>query len=180
MMKIIEAKTTLQLENIKRLYEEAFPAEQRMPFTTLVNTQTAGGVEILSIENATGDFYGLAIMFVDAKAALLAYFAIAPEKRGGGIGSKVLKLLEERYYDKHFCLEIESTKIAADNAEQRRCRKAFYLRNGMKEASFGVNLFGVAMEVLTNRPGLSFGEYQAPYQNAFGKDCVKKITEIKS
>ena len=59
--------------------------------------------------------------------------------------------------------------------KQRRCRKAFYLRNGMKEASFGVNLFEVAMEVLTNRPGLSFGEYQAPYQNAFGKDCVKKL-----
>ena len=178
MMKIIEAKTTLQLENIKRLYEEAFPAEQRMPFTTLVNTQTAGGVEILSIENATGDFYGLAIMFVDAKAALLAYFAIAPEKRGGGIGSKVLKLLEERYYDKHFCLEIESTKVAADNAEQRRCRKAFYLRNGMIEADFGVRLFGVEMEILSNHAGLTYDDYLAPYCRVFGKDCGRNIAKI--
>ena len=176
-MKIVDAQTTSCLKDIEKLYTEAFPAEQRAPFEMFLSKR-ADGVEILALEDDGGVFCGMAIVFTTATTALLAYFAIVPEKRGGGIGSQALKLLEQRWQDKNFCLEIESTKVNADNAEQRRCRKAFYLRNDMIEVDFGVRLFGVEMEILSNHAGLTYDDYLAPYCRVFGKDCGRNIAKI--
>ena len=63
------------------------------------------------------EFLGLAINMMAGDTALLDYFAVSPDSRGGGIGSRSLQLLLERFRDKKYIFEIEMQDDSADNAE---------------------------------------------------------------
>ena len=58
---------------------------------------------------------------------MLDYFAVSEKKRSCGLGGRALKLLQEKYGDKRFFLEIECEDETAKNATERVRRKAFYL-----------------------------------------------------
>ena len=109
---------------------------------------------------------------------LLDYFAIAPESRGQNVGSTALKMLFERYKNKRFILEIENTEIESDNLEERKRRKAFYLKNGMSVMPYKVNLIGVEMEILTRNCDVTYEEYYSIYENTFSDEYCSKIEMI--
>ncbi len=92
-----------------------------------------GKMEMLALVDED-EFAGLAINLIDEEQnrALLDYYAIAPEKRNGGYGSKGLEVLLERFKNYKYIFEIETQDEKAENAEERKRRKAFYLRNGLK------------------------------------------------
>ena len=107
------------------------------------------------------EFAGLAINLIDEEQnrALLDYYAIAPEKRNGGYGSKGLEVLLERFKNYKYIFEIETQNEKAENAEERKRRKAFYLRNGLKETGLFVNVYDTDFELLTPDGELTFWEY---------------------
>ena len=98
-----------RLMEIHALYETAFPAGEKKPFSMIISGQETGLVEILSAEE-NDTFLGLAIMAKSGDRVLLDYFAIASERRGQGTGSAVLQALKERYQGMRIIIEIESTK----------------------------------------------------------------------
>ena len=177
-MKIVKATDEKRLKLIEDLYMRAFPKSERKPFKLMVQKQTEGTMELLSIEEEN-DFLGLAIFAHDIDIALLDYFAISDEIRGQGIGSRAIKALQKIYAGKRFVLEIETTKKPCDDVEMREHRKAFYLRNGLHTMDFDVNLFGVEMEVLSNGEHLNFDEYLDVYKNACGLKFADKIHLIR-
>ena len=132
-------------------------------------------MEIITIESDNRDFLGFAIMILHDDMVLLDYFAIAPDSRGQNIGSTALQLLFERYKNKRFILEIENTDIECDNSEERRRRKAFYIKNGMSVMPFKLNLLGVEMEILTHNCNVTFEEYFSIYDNIFSNEYCSKI-----
>ena len=67
-----------RLDEIHALYETAFPAGEKKPFSMIVSGQGTGLVEILSLEE-NNRFLGLAIMGKAGDRVLLDYFAIADE-----------------------------------------------------------------------------------------------------
>lgn len=168
-----------QLNQIKELYEASFPKSEKKPFGLMVELQKQGLCEMLAIEDEEGKFCGLAIMILAAGLALLDYFAIDPGCQGGGMGSAALQELRERYGSDKIVVEIERTTgaeaEAAENAQDRIRRKAFYLRNGMVPVGFLVNLFGVEMEVLTFGRELAFAEYYAIYNKVLPGQMMDKI-----
>lgn len=174
-MRLIETPCDARLAQIEELYHEAFPVEERKPFSLILEKNREGSVEILAAENNHKDFTGLAITARHRDLVLLDYFAISPRHRQGGVGSKVFRMLKERYAGKRFFLEIESTLVKAENAEQRKRRKAFYLKNGMVNLPFTVDAFGVEMEILADRCSLEFDEYRDLYHNLFGTAARGKI-----
>lgn len=178
-MYLIEALNQNRLNKIQDLYIEAFPQAERKPFDLLLKTRDSGQAEILSVENENNDFLGLAITAQYQDMILLDYFAISPNQRSSGVGSKVFQLLKQRYADKRFFLEIERTDIVADNQLQRQKRKAFYIKNGMKNMPFRVNLCGVEMEILAHDCYLSFQDYFNLYHNLFGERISRHISLIK-
>ena len=101
-----------------------------------------GKMEMLALVDED-EFAGLAINLIDEEQnrALLDYYAIAPEKRNGGYGSKGLEVLLERFKNYKYIFEIETQNEKAENAEERKRRKAFYLRNGLKETGLFVNVY---------------------------------------
>lgn len=132
-------------------------------------------MEILAAENNHKDFTGLAITARHRDLVMLDYFAIPPCHRQGGVGSKVFRMLKERYAGQRFFLEIESTLVKAENAEQRKRRKAFYLKNGMVDMPFTVDAFGVEMEILADGCSLEFEEYRDLYHSLFGASAHGRI-----
>lgn len=95
--------------------------------------------------------------------------------QGQNIGSRALRLLQERYTGKRFILEIEDPREHAPNQEERIRRKAFYLRNNMTVMPYYVKLFGVPMQIMTNGTEISYEEYHEIYRESFSREISSKI-----
>ncbi len=171
-------KTALKdIHRVKKLYNEAFPKCERMPFWLMIADSFKGKLDILSIiQNRS--FTGFAVMLVCGDKALLLYYAIEKSMRGRGLGSEALGIMTERYKNHTFYLEIESTKTDCPDLEKRLKRKQFYQRNGLSETGLEVCLFGTDMEVLSKGKRLGYKEYIMPYEKTFGKRVREKITKI--
>ena len=125
------------------------------------------------------NFYGLAITLKLKSLVLLDYFAICPEFRSQGIGSKALKLLQDYYIKSTLIIEIEdSNDSKAENILQRIKRKEFYLKNNMELQNTKVNIFGCPMEILTFNGKFNFEEYHQIFELYFNKKISDKITLI--
>lgn len=191
--------TEEQMKNVRELYDIAFPKEERKPFSLILQKRDEGVTEILAIEDETGTFYGLVITILYKDIVLLDYFAIAEARRGGGVGSEILRLLQERCEGRRLLLEIEDTTrlpgieetevrvncVRSDVSEQQLSpedrqkirRKAFYLRNRMRPMNYRVELFGVDMEILTYPAPVAYEEYHEIFETVYpGAKFVKRIS----
>lgn len=163
------------LDEVRALYETAFPAGEKKPFSMLISGQEAGLVEILSVEE-NDKFHGLAIMAKAGDRVLLDYFAIADEARGTGVGSAALQMLRTRYQGMRIIIEIESTRCAdKEELVLRTRRKKFYLKNGFTMLPYYIDLWGTEMEMLSNGAPCPFEEYLDIYTTAFGTKVSDKI-----
>lgn len=174
-LKLSNVLSENSMDKIKNLYFSAFPGNEQKPFSLILKKSEEGFVDIIKIETESEEFIGEAIMIICGDVALLDYFAISPGFRGKGLGSEALKKLRDKYRDKKFILEIESTKISSSNIEQRLKRKKFYLSNGMVSMDYNVDLIGVEMEILTFGDIVDFDEYHSVFERVFGPEFAKKV-----
>ncbi len=185
---LVPANTNQQLEQIKDLYMEAFPENERKPFSLITEKRKQGAMDILSIESSANSsepaknnrILGEAIIAKDGDIALLDYFAISPAFRGSGTGSHALKLLQQHYDSYRFMLEIESTVHPVPDLKQRLHRKNFYRRGGMECMDYLVSLFDVEMEIMTYNCTVAFEEYYALYENIFGSYMQGRVIKLNS
>ncbi len=178
MIQLVRTETKEDLKVLKRLYLTAFPKAERKPFSMMVKKQEKGVMEIFSLKDEHDTFLGLAIFALDEDLALLDYFAIADEFRGQGVGSQAMQLLKNHCPERRFFLEIETTLKPSKDREIRCRRKSFYLRNGLKEIPFYVNLFGVEMEILGTCETLSYTEYHRLYEKTCGPLFSRRIHQV--
>lgn len=178
-MLLTETYDTFDLTCIENLYNEAFPENERKPFSLILQKCHTGHMEILKVEDDSHKFVGLVIMVLYDDLALLDYFAISPTVRNSGYGSHVLECLNERYAGKRLIIEIEDPEIPSDNTPERIRRKAFYLKNGMTIMSFKVNYFGTEMLILTNGATVTYDEYDALYHKTFDAKIYESVKRIQ-
>lgn len=156
------------------LYEEAFPEQEKKPLQLIERLSTEGKQEMLAMVD-DGEFVGLAINMIGKNRGLLDYYAIAEEKRNGGYGSKGLEVLLKHFEGQKYIFEIEIQDEHADNAEDRKRRKAFYLRNGLRETGLFVNVYDTDFEILTPGGELTFEEYVDFLREILGDKYVKLL-----
>lgn len=72
---------------LRALYRSAFPAAERMPLSRFFALQKKGQAEILVLRTG-GAFAGLMIVSFAPGYALLNYFAVEPDCRSMGLGSR--------------------------------------------------------------------------------------------
>lgn len=161
-------------EQVYRLYEDAFPKEEKKPLFLMEFLVRQGKMELLAIEE-NGEFVGLAMNMLAERTALLDYFAITPQKRCGGNGSRAICALQERFCDKKYIFEIEMQDEDAPNAEERKRRKDFYLRNGLKETGVFVNVYRTDFELLTPDGKLTFEEYAGMLRYILGQEGMELL-----
>lgn len=163
------------LARIKKLYRAAFPSIERKPFRMILRQCEKGEAELFAIKSNDGAFVGLAVTVKHNDIVMLDYFAIHPNARGKGAGSRALQMLKKKYADRRFILEIESVDEPCKNLEIRKKRREFYLRNGMKPAGYTAQVFFTVLEVLTAGEPVSFEEYRDLYRSHLGDKTMKKI-----
>lgn len=164
------------LAPLRRLYRRSFPYSEKKPFSMIIRKKSEGKAEILAAVNESDEFCGLMITAFDDEYVLLDYFAVEPDKRGGGIGSELLEKLRERYAGKKIFLEIERVESKQGNREQKQRRKRFYKRCGLTETGLYTDLAGVEMEILSFGCEMSFVHYYRFYERYLGR-LAKRIVK---
>lgn len=164
-------------KEVWELYEEAFPAEEKKPRALMENLASQGKMELLAVVDDE-EFIGFAFNMFSKKTALLDYLAISRNHRSSGYGSLVVKELVQRFLNKKYILEIEMQDETAPNAYDRKRRKAFYLRNGLKETGVFANVYDTDFELLTPDGELTYETYLDVLITILGEHVVKRINPI--
>lgn len=173
-MKMIQAKRPLHWYRLYKLYCDAFPSYERKPFSMIRSMQKKGKSDVWYFEKE-GKLAGLVFTINSDDVILIDYLAIAPNRRGEGIGSSIIAELQKYYKGKGIFVEIESVFDECDNLNERMRRKDFYLKNGMIPMKVMVILFGVEMELLGINCQLTYDEYYSFYQDNYGDFAAKNI-----
>lgn len=88
---VLREVSKIDVNYVKKLYREAFPIRERMPFSRLLKLQKNNIIKMFAAyEN--GEPCALAITCTGSKSVLLMYLAVDGNKRGQGLGSKSFPL----------------------------------------------------------------------------------------
>ncbi|HEY9732292.1 MAG TPA: hypothetical protein V6C89_10290 [Drouetiella sp.] len=132
--------STGQEDDWTKLYETAFPADERSPVDELRKLIAGGSMLLHKTVNKNDELLCFSLVNVMSNFALLAYIATDTTKRSGGFGSKHMKQLIQTLRAQYpsftaLFLEIESTKEAGLDAATHKLRTrrlGFYQRLGAK------------------------------------------------
>ena len=138
-------ENTKNLEEIKQLYLDAFPFEERIPFYIMVLVGNDKGVEFLSIYD-DDTWLGFIHTLVGDELSYIFYFAIDNRLRQSGYGSKILH--EYKKIHPRLSLAIEPIEENSDNIKQRRKRLEFYKKNGFETLDTKVVEMGIEFELM--------------------------------
>ena len=155
-----------QWAQIYKLYQRAFPAEEKKPFRIILKMSRQGTTDVWRFTH-DGKFAGMAATVNGKEHILLDYLAVEESRRGCGIGTEILGLMKEHYAGKGVFLEIESPYEPGDDREQRLQRKRFYEKCGLRSMDVFVWLFGVKMELMGFDCDLSYGQYRDFYRDNY-------------
>ncbi len=101
-------------DNVVTLYEQAFPHEERRNLPAQQLLLNNGALRLGLLENDEV-YAGFVFYWQLTDFVFIEHFAIAPEMRGNGIGSGVMRLMEQEY--PRIVLEVEPPH--ADDAVRR-------------------------------------------------------------
>ncbi len=143
-------------KELKSLYQarlsEDFPPDELRPYSSMEYLQNLGAyLGFWGKEN--GRVLGYALFAVQNGAALLDYFAIDPECRGQGVGTRFLmelKSVSQQFGAPYILIEAESLESACtpDQTRERRRRLGFYQHCGCLPTEVYSLLFGVEYQIL--------------------------------
>ena len=171
-------ENTKNLEDIKQLYMDAFPFDERIPFYIMVSVGNDRGVEFLSIYD-DDTWLGFIHTLVGEKLSYIFYFAIDGGLRQSGYGSKIIR--EYKKIHPKLSLAIEPIEEDSDNIKQRKKRLAFYEKNGFETLDTKVVEMGVEFELMGAK-GMEIKEndYKSlvkKFFDSFDKD--KRVLSVK-
>ena len=140
-----------QDEALKRLYETAFPEGEQIPYNDLIHLMDVMDIDYTAYYDGEM-FVGLTMVLRLPRYNWGWYFAVQENLRGKGYGQDILRAMLDKYRNGHpFVIDIESPLQAdAPNAEQRKRRHAFYLRNGLKDSGTNRTYNGITFTILTS------------------------------
>ena len=121
-------------EQIKHLYQTAFPENEQIPWDELVRLIGEMHLDFTAYYEED-NFIGFTIVYPRTSFNWYWYFAVRPELRGQGKGQQILTALLEKYKGQSCVLDMESPRQECNNKEQRQRRHAFYLRNGFRDTN---------------------------------------------
>ena len=121
-------------EQLKQLYQTAFPENEQIPWNELVRLIGEMHLDFTAYYQGK-ELIGFTIVYPRPSFNWYWYFAVKEELRGKGFGHKILTALIEKYKGQSCVLDMESPRQPCNNTEQRQRRHAFYLRNGFRDTN---------------------------------------------
>ena len=139
-------------EQMKRLYETAFPEGEQIPWDDLIRLVEEMPLDFTAYYE-DGDFIGFTIVYPRKSFNWYWYFAVRDELRGKGYGQQILTMLLEHYTGQTCVLDMESPTQVCDNITQRKRRPEFYLRNGFRDTYVYRTYNDITMTIMMIGPG---------------------------
>ena len=161
-MKLV-GDTPAELNKAKALYYRAFPKNERRSFPELVENRF-GSTEVFCFYDEE-TFVGMACLLNSPSISHVIYLAVDESLRGYGYGSRALELLHQSKPGKKIMVDIEIPDEQAENAEQRRMRKKFYLRAGYEETPVKYEWRHENYEILSFGGKISEAEYDGFWED---------------
>ena len=152
-----------ELKKARALYYRAFPKNERRSFPELVENRF-GGTEVFCFYDGE-TFVGMACLLNTPTISHIIYLAVDESLRGNGYGSKALELLHQSKPGKKIMVDIEVPDELAENVEQRRMRKKFYLRAGYEETPVKYEWRHEDYEILSFGGQISKAEYDSFWED---------------
>lgn len=122
---------------VKALYESAFPANERIPIKHLLDDKIKREFWAFfdkedDANDAAPKFCGFSNSISHGDITNIVYFAVVPELRSRGYGSKILQAIRRQHPDTRIVvdIEVEEDSKDAEELERRNRRREFYTRNG--------------------------------------------------
>lgn len=130
-----------------------FPLNERVPYILIKRMFKKQLLKADYFSDGDRD-YGYIIYHIveSCNIAHVMYFAVLPEYRGKGMGSRMLSMFMEGKEGLDITLEVEEPSHAKNDAEAetRRRRIAFYQRQGLHLVDgLGMNSFGQMMHIMS-------------------------------
>lgn len=161
----------LNKEELCRLYEAEmvfdFPKSELKPVRSMLRLMDMGLYEPLLVEE-DGQAVGYAMVWLprSRQGALLEYFGVLRGKRNGGLGTRILAALAQRYGQIFGEAEALDSGDPAEN-DLRRRRIGFYLRNGFRVLDYECALFGVHFQCLYMGPETDDRKIEALHRGVY-------------
>ena len=155
-------------KKVTKLYNEAFPKNERIPIWLLKILAKKNKAKFYGIYD-NEKFVGLVYNIFYKDIVFVFYLAIDKATRGQGYGTKVLDSIKEKYKNYRIILCIEPVDENSDNYEQRVKRKNFYLKNGFKDSNYTIKERNIIYEMLYYNENVTSQEFQELMKNYFGK-----------
>ena len=146
-MQLEMRKVRLDSTDVKRIYFDAFPKKERMPFPMMVAMSKLWHTQFWGFYDGDA-LCGFVYLASSRKIVFIMYFAVCGSLRRKGYGSAVLREIKSRYPDKKIIVSIEPCGDGASDLTLRERRKAFYRKNGYRETGYRMKLGGVEQEIL--------------------------------
>ncbi len=147
-LKFISLKDKKKINNkVKRLYNDSFPIQERMPFWTLKFLSKKETVKFHVIYDKD-ELIGLIYIICYKDIVFIFYLTIDKNFRGRGYGSKILQIIKQKYENYRIVLNIEETDPNSSNYKQRLKRKEFYIKNGFYNLDYTIKELNVVYEML--------------------------------
>lgn len=140
-------KVRLSSSDVKSVYFNSFPKNERMPFAMMVAMSKLWNTEFLSFYD-DDVLCGFVYSAHNKKIVFVMFLAVDRKLRSQGYGSAILQEIKNRYPNKKIIISIEPCDEKAPDLDLRIRRKDFYLRNGYKETGYLMRLTGAVQEIV--------------------------------
>ena len=169
------------LPQVKALYESAFPANERIPIKHLLDDKIKREFWAFfdkedGESGAAPKFCGFSNSITHGSITNIVYFAVVPELRSRGYGSKILQAIREKHPNSRIVvdIEVEEDSKDAEELERRNRRRDFYQRNGFGSSPVDYVWQGEHYRLLTAGGTVTEKEFRD-----FWKEILKDVPGAK-
>ena len=176
----------LNKDELTELYQKElcvdFPKSELKPLRAMLYLMDLGRYEpLLVLKDGKAVGYAMIWLTTNRNGALLEYFGVLRGLRNSGLGSQILRILQNRYGQ--LFGEAETPDSGSPEIDDlRRRRLAFYQRNGFRLADYECALFGVHFNCLYCGPLVDDRAVEAlhrsVYEDYFSPSHMEKYVQI--
>ncbi len=168
------AKSSPDFAKTKRLYQTAFPRNERAPLARLMKRTADENAVMFGIYDGA-IWVGLLYVLNRDDLSYIFYFAIDDEKRGKGYGTAAMREFQRLYAGRRIFLAAEQRDPSAENYAER-CRRAdFYLRCGFSEMHMKIREASVVYDVFGVGGNVAPEEYEEMMRRYLGNRWCKRV-----
>ena len=172
-------KVKLRNIDVKNIYIDSFPKNERMPFSMMVAMSKLWNTDFLAFYDKDA-LCGFIYLAHNGKIVFVMFLAVDKTIRSNGYGSAILQVIQYKYPGKKIIISIEPCDKNAPDIELTVRRKDFYLRNGYRETGYRMKLNGVVQEIMISNGEFDrkqFRTFFAVYSNGTVWPRIWKQTE---